>query len=211
VTDSEQPEVTDVPEPDQEPHEPVTDEADEEEEVEAEPEPEEPVAQGFTPEQWDKAFKSIEKSYTTYTNAVSRNLEEAAQDYLPCPLCADTPAGFIHPSAVGTFPPEVTEAVDAILGRRTGPTLKQAQDTEQCITCGGIGKLATKSLVPEWSEKVCGGCGGAGFTGPGNPMFSPATPAVVPVQTGDSNTGLDLSAALAAVSAAASVGNAAGS
>lgn len=198
----EEPQPADVPEPDQEPHE---EEQAEEEEQPSEPVPDEadtPQAQGVTPEEWERRSKKLEKSYSTYTNAFSRIYEESANDFFPCPLCADTPAGFIHPDQIGTFPAEIQEVVDTLLGRTTVAAFETAPDTEQCPRCKGKGMLATGSLVPAWQEKTCESCNGAGFIGPGNPMFSPPVQNVTATHTDGNGEAQNFSAALAAVEAA---------
>lgn len=177
-----------------EPVEPIPDEAEQQQ------------AQGVTPEQWEKRFKDAEKAYNAYLKKFRAIFDESAKDYYECPLCADTPVGFIHPQDVGQFPPEIVEAVDLILGRTMVVSFKDAPDTQECDRCDGKGQLATGSHVPQWGTKTCEQCNGAGFVGPGNPMYAPPARNVSQLANGAQEDGVDMTAALAAVGAATGSG-----
>ncbi len=122
-----------------------------------------PEASGPTPEQWDERFKKADKAFKTYTNAVGRIFEEEANDYLPCPLCSDTPAGFVHPMNVGKFPDEVVGAVMTVLGATSASEVPPDPYSNLCATCAGWGLVATGSRVPNQETRTCLDCKGLGY------------------------------------------------
>ncbi len=126
-----------------------------------------PEASGPTPEQWDERFKKADKAFKTYTNAVGRIFEEEANDYLPCPLCSDTPAGFVHPMNVGKFPEEVVGAVMVVLGQTAAGDVPADPYSKLCQTCQGWGVVATGSRVPNQDTRTCLDCRGVGYIADG--------------------------------------------
>lgn len=158
-----EPEVADVPEPDQDAHE------NEESERLATPDelpdetPEEPEAHGPTQEEWEARHAKADKAFKTYSNAVGRIYEEEANDYLPCPLCSDSPAGFVHPQSVGKFPDEVVGAVMMILGQTSASSVNKDPYSTVCDTCDGWGVVATGSRVPNQEVRNCLDCRGIGY------------------------------------------------
>ncbi len=158
-----EPAVTDVPEPDQDEHE------DEESERLATPDevPDEPVEDsvpgGLTQEDWEKRHARADKAFKTYSNAIGRIYEEEANDYLPCPLCSDSPSGFVHPASFGTFPDEVVGAVMTILGQTSAGTVNKDPYSTVCDVCDGWGLVATGSRVPNQETRICLDCKGLGY------------------------------------------------
>jgi hypothetical protein len=155
--------ISTVPEPDQD---------EEAAEAEAQPETSEdgadepgeaPEAQGTTPEEWEERHKKAEKEFRRYTNAIGRIYEEDANAYLPCPLCADMPAGFVHPASVGTYPEDVTGAVMMLLGQTASDEVKDDPYSTLCETCVGFGVVRTGSRVPNHELRTCGDCKGLGY------------------------------------------------
>lgn len=158
-----EPTVTPVPEPDQ-------DERDEEAEAEpAAPEqPEDGPAElaahhGPTPDEWEERHRKAEAKFRTYANAVGKIYEEQANDYLPCPLCNDAPAGFVHPASVGKFPDEVVGAVMTILGQTQAGDVPDDPYSHPCSTCQGWGVVRTGSRVPNQDVRGCLDCRGLGY------------------------------------------------
>ncbi len=168
-----EPSVTEVPEPDQDEHE------DEESERLATPDevPDEgePVAEvgGLTQEDWEKRHARADKAFKTYSNAIGRIYEEEANDYLPCPLCSDSPSGFVHPASVGTFPDEVVGAVMTILGQTSAGTVNKDPYSTVCETCDGWGLVATGSKVPNQETRICADCQGLGYIPTNQPAAVP--------------------------------------
>src|SRR5437867_3233617 len=97
-----EPQVTDVPEPDQEPSEPAQpteDETAEDEAAEAEDPAQEsteaPEAQSVSPQEWEKRWKKSEGAFQTYVRAIGRIWEEDATDLIPVSISPSAPPGFI--------------------------------------------------------------------------------------------------------------------
>lgn len=193
-----EPTVTDVPEPDQ-------GEEGEAEQAETEnpdvPDPNAPVEPDEVrgEAEMEAAFKKIERSYKTYTRAVSNALEESANDLLPCPLCEGAVPSFVNRHDAGQVDQETQGAVYAFLSMTPPTELRKSRLNEKCENCDGLGELLTGSRVPAWETKTCDECNGAGFTGPGNPKFSAPVERVEPNGTETSGEGLNLSLALAAI------------
>jgi hypothetical protein len=167
-----EPTVTPVPEPDQ-------DEADEEAATEptVPQEPEDGPAElsadhGPTQEEWEERHREAEAKFRTYTRAVGKIYEEQANDYLPCPLCSDPPAGFIHPASVGQFPDEVMGAVMMLLGQTNTGDVPDDPYSHPCATCGGWGVVRTGSRVPNQEVRGCLDCRGLGYQ-PNEPAGEP--------------------------------------
>jgi hypothetical protein len=172
--EQEEPTVTDVPEPDQD--------QDEEESQERLPNEDEaagepaaaPEAQGVSQQEWEERHKRAEKEFRRYTNAVGRIYEEDALAYLPCPLCADAPAGFVHPASAGTYPDDVMGAVMMLLGQTDAENVKADPYSNVCLTCVGWGVVRTGSHVPNQETRTCLDCKGVGYV-PLDIIGSPST------------------------------------
>ena len=157
------------------------------------------VPQGPTPEEWEDRFKTIRARFNTYTRAVGKVLEEDATDLLPCPLCEGAVPGFVNGHDAGRVADETLGAVQAFIGYEAPRKLNKSRLNTRCVECGGEGKLDTDSLVPEFSERVCDGCNGFGYRGPGNPMDAPGPPPPQAVEPANGPPGIDLTAALASI------------
>ena len=184
------------------------DEADEAAEAEDEPgEPHEPAdeaaappeAVGPSPEEWEDRFKKINARYKTYTRAIGTILEEDATDLLPCPLCSDAVPGFVNGHDAGKVPDETIGAVQAFMGYQGPASLNKSRLNTRCVECGGRGELDTDSLVPQFQSRVCDGCNGFGYRGPGNPMDAVGPPPPTPAEPGNNSGVIDLSLALASI------------
>lgn len=158
-----------------------------------------PEAVGPSPEEWEERFKTIRLRFNTYTRAVGKILEEDATDLLPCPLCSDAIPGFVNGHDAGRVADETVGAVQAFIGYSAPARLNKSRLNTRCVECGGQGKLDTDSLVPEFSERVCDGCNGFGYRGPGNPLDAPGPPPPQLVEAPNGPPAIDISAALASI------------
>ncbi len=158
-----EPTITPVPEPDQDPDEEAAEAEPETAEEPSEEPAEAPEAQGPTQEEWEERAKQADSKFTTYTRAISRIYEEQATEYLPCPLCASAPAGFVHPQDVGQFPDDVQGAVMMLLGQTSAGTVNKDPYSEVCDICDGWGVVATGSKVPNQETRTCLQCKGLGY------------------------------------------------
>lgn len=172
-----------------------TDAADDAEDEAAAP----PEASGPSPEEWEDRFKKIAARFKTYTRAVGTILEEDATDLLPCPLCSDAVPGFVNVHDAGKVAEETLGAVQEFIGYQAPQTLHRSRVNETCGTCGGLGELATGSLVNNYKTRVCDDCHGFGYRGPGNVHDVPNLVLVPPDDPNGAVGGIDLSAALASI------------
>lgn len=171
-TELEEPEVADVPEPDQEPHEPIPDEADEpgedEAEAEAEQEREEeapPEASGTTPEEWERRFQRAERRAATYEKNIREIWEEDEANLVAFSLGAMAPLGFIDLRERGRVPDEIKGAILEFLGFTREQDYEPDPNTQECRTCKGKGKTATGSHVAGKETRACPTCNGSGAEG----------------------------------------------
>jgi len=165
-----EPSVTPVPEPDQEPDD-ETEEAEaehgESHDPEAEPEQE---AHGPTPEEWEERFKKAERSFATYTRAVSNAWGDDALHLMPFPLDAGAPAGFIDVRNKGRVDDEIKAAALAFLGFDQESGMKPDPYSHLCETCDGYGLTATGSRVTNQDTRRCLDCNGIGYIPEGGPV-----------------------------------------
>jgi len=180
-----EPTVTDVPEPDQEPHEPVPDEADEEAEPEAgETGDDEHDAQVGDDDQApqaargagddveiERAFKALVKESERHANRIGAIMGEDANMLVPCPRCVtsdtqrpSTP-GFIWPHEVVPLLPADKAAVKLSIGEGAEPEYKTNDDAFTCVKCDGMGKYKTGSRVNSQAFIQCDTCSGRGWVG----------------------------------------------
>ena len=158
-----EPTVTDVPEPDQEPDDETQEaEAEHGESHDQEPEPE-PEAHGPTQEEWEERFKKAEKSFKTYTAAVTRYWEEDAVHLMPFPLDAGAPAGFIDVRNKGRVDDEIKAAALTFLGFDQESGMKADTHSTTCTYCDGWGLVTTGSKVPNNDVRSCLDCKGLGY------------------------------------------------
>ena len=172
MTEPEEPQVTEVPEPDQEPHEPIPDEAEADEEAdvdtddaldaeEGEPEAQAPLGVFDDPERRRK----VERSFDTYSRMVGTQYEEGATELIRCPLCPDNFPGFVHPNDFGKYPEEVKGVVMQVLGFAREQEYEPDPEARQCPTCKGKGFTKLPTHVPGQEKRTCPGCGGRGYVG----------------------------------------------
>lgn len=127
-----------------------------------EPEPEQP-----DDEERNKAFGKINNSFTTYKNAVERNLGDDLPDWLFCPLCAaGAVPGFFNKHDLGRVPEEVAANVKMALGLAREQEYQDDAQVGTCTNCGGRGKTKTGSLVGEHATRTCPTCRGYGYVPP---------------------------------------------
>jgi hypothetical protein len=171
--EQQEPTVTDVPEPDQEPHEPIPDEADqqaEEEAAEAEQPAEEPSeapeAQGPTPEQIEKVWKATDKAVNAYVKKIGEIWEESGLSLTPFGLDPAAPLGFVNMDNAGRVDEETKGAALQFLGFAREQDYAADPETSTCRTCQGKGKTKTGSLVAGNESRTCRSCDGYGYTPP---------------------------------------------
>ena len=158
-----EPSVADVPEPDQDAHEPTEEEADADAEHERLAEPDEQRRARTTPEEWEKRHAKAKKAFKSYTASVGRIYEEDANAYLPCPLCSDEPSGFLNPADFGKYPEEIVQVVLGVLGSTSASEVPDDPYSNVCATCGGWGVVRTGSKVPNQETRTCLDCTGRGY------------------------------------------------
>ena len=183
--EAEEPTVTDVPEPDQDPHEPVPDEADEEDAAELEPDTgdeqdvdddstDDPAAQQLSAADEagiERAFKALANEATRHANRISTIMGEDALTLQPCPRCVTSdsqrPAtpGFIWPNEIVPLLPADKAAVKLSIGEGVDPEYKTSDDAYTCVKCGGLGKYKTGSHVAQQVLISCDTCNGRGWLG----------------------------------------------
>ena len=167
--EQDEPQVTDVPEPDQEPHEPIPDEAEQDEEAdvdtddaldaeEGEPEASAPLSPFDDPARQ----KKVSKSFDTYAASLGRNYEEAANDLLRCPLCPDNFPGFVLLADAGRLPEENKKAVLSFVGLNVEQEYKPDPFLHVCNVCDGHGFTARPSRVAGKEKRICPACKGQG-------------------------------------------------
>ena len=169
-----------------------------EDEDESTPEPETPqdAPQGMSEAEREKAYKRVDQSYQTYVRALGKNLEEDANDLLPCPLCSATPhPAFLNMGDAGRVPQEIKDGVLHFLGFAREVEYRQSSMHRTCDLCGGEGKVQTGSKVAEWKSLPCPSCKGYGFVPPPgaavNGSDEQAAAAVAPILDPHSNPPVD--------------------
>lgn len=118
---------------------------------------------GPSPEEIEVRFKKVEKAFSTYQRTVERELGDLADDLTACPLCFDTPAGFVRVGAIGTFPQEIVQTVEMFLGKTLEAEYVESKDYQPCPECNALGKVRTGSKVPNQETLLCPRCQGRGF------------------------------------------------
>lgn len=138
---------------------------------------------GLTPEQVERRFASVKKSWGTYKASVERNLDFLEQGRLTeCPMCKEDHPGYIDLHDAGKYPEEVSTVVLQFLGFATEIAYKEDPDTGTCQRCDGEGIVATGSKVKTAKKKLCPACKGFGFQPPPgeDPLVAPIS--VAPLQ-----------------------------
>lgn len=173
-----EPTVTDVPEPDQDAHEPVPDEADG-----GAPPPNDPTVDGEQQDEGDeddgapqdaeappidaKELAKIEdrlaREDERHANRVSEIMGEASIDLIQCPLCTTVVSGWMYPPNIAPIPDQAAHGVRVLLGMPDTTQLEPDPDLEVCPVCKGKGRLATPSLVSGYDSRDCSRCGTVGY------------------------------------------------
>ena len=189
-------ETTDVPEGEPvEPQEPDTDDGEPEpENPDAEPpeeplEPEEapqavaPKIGSLTPEQFERAAKSVDRRAESYVKFVAEFAETAEQPISRCPVCLPNVPGFVFDPAQVPWPEYAHEAARTILGKP--PIGEYPMDTQAatCTTCEGYGKVRSGSKVHDQEVLRCLNCNGRGWVGPRATRQPDNLPGLVEVPT----------------------------
>ncbi len=158
-----EPDVADVPEPDQPLDDPEADEA-ESEAHEAAHEPTElSVAEGRTPEQWEKLWKDTERAFAAYTKKVTALWEEDALALTPFNLDPYSPPGFLNMEHAGRIDDETQAAAMGFLGVPREQEYEADPEAAACQVCKGKGLTATGSLVGTNRTRNCPACQGIGY------------------------------------------------
>lgn len=148
--------------------------SEDEDEGESTPEPAEAenAAQAMSDIEREKAYKRVEQSYNTYVRAVGKNLEEDANDLIPCLLCSSTPhPAFLNTNSAGRVPAEIVDGVKLYLGFAREVEYRQSSQHRTCDLCDGEGQVNTGSHVAQWKSLPCPACKGYGFVPPpGQPV-----------------------------------------
>lgn len=152
----------------------ITLDPDEQEQADSEPgdeqgdEPEaETESAGPSQKDIEQMFGRIERSYKTYDAAVKRNLDDQAEDWLGCPLCAGGAIpGFFNRHDIGNIPEAVEANVRMVLGLATEKQYPHSGRHDTCVDCEGLGKVSTGSRVPEHAHIICPNCRGYGYMPP---------------------------------------------
>ncbi len=189
------PGVADVPEPDQPLDDPEADEA-ESEAHEAAHEPTElSVAEGRTPEQWEKLWKDTERAFAAYTKKVTALWEEDALALTPFNLDPYSPPGFLNMEHAGRIDDETQAAAMGFLGVPREQEYEADPEAAACQVCKGKGLTATGSLVGTNRTRNCPACQGIGYlvrgvaatngTSPVSSSHVPVSEQVAPLATGE--------------------------
>lgn len=167
---------TEPTEPEPEPSEPTTEpEPDPDAEPDAEPEPEpdaesSPVepepAGGLSPEAFEKAYKRVERSFSTYERTMRDAWAHEQEHIVECPLCPGKHKGFVDVTDAGLVPDEIKRVVMTFLGLAREVEYPKSPNHRTCPDCEGLGKVNTGSKVPGKETIGCSSCHGQGFIGP---------------------------------------------
>ncbi len=158
-----EPDVADVPEPDQ----PLDDPEAEEEAEAAESGADEPAeaseAQGPSQQDMEARIKKTEKAFDTYTRAVGRIWEEDAQAFVPFTIDPFSPLGFIDPRNAGRADDATKGAAMEFLGFPREQEYEPDPYAHVCPTCKGKTRTATGSQSNEYRTRLCPDCKGIGY------------------------------------------------
>ncbi len=181
-----EPEVTDVPEPDQEAHD-AEQEAAESEDAERESDDEanerlagdegeheggafaaeqEASQPAFDQKAIDKIFKQLDGEASRHAKRLGEIMGEDAQDLVLCPMCGPVDgmpnlAGFVLNAPLH---PEAEARVKAALGLDDTTQLLEAKHVRPCEDCAAWGVVKTGSHVARNEVIMCPTCSGNGYT-----------------------------------------------
>jgi hypothetical protein len=156
----------------------------------------EPPFVGITPEEVEKRFKSVGRSWDTYSRAVEMQLDFTRDLFKDCPMCfASQVHGYVDMRDAGKFPDPLKNLILEFLGISTERDYKQDDQITTCPRCDGEGLLATGSHVHSASVILCPTCEGYGCSPPPKqdkltapvpaPSIAPITETVQPLNTED--------------------------
>lgn len=119
--------------------------------------------------------KQINAAAKTHESRLRNILGADFDAYQPCPLClADA---FIIPHPPGSMIPEQWEAVQIAAGQHAEQEYKQADYTEECPDCNGLGEVLTGAKTQHGRLIPCRTCEGKGWKAH---MDEPTGPVLVP-------------------------------
>jgi hypothetical protein len=147
------------------------------------------------PEEIEKLYKTVERSFKTYSGHVAALAAGAELPIHGCPLCPTPHKGFVNLNDAGRLPDFVSDEVKVFLGFAREQDYEQASNIEPCAQCKGKGKVLTGSKVAGNESVQCRNCNGfgyypppvaAGSEGPAqNVVHFPAGERPEPVDNGD--------------------------
>lgn len=159
--------------------------APDDDEPEPEPEPDEPEqgdeqlrqAKATTERELEKALQSLTKEADRHAERVRQIMGDDAEGLVPCELCWEHAPGFRWNRSPD---PETVAAVRVVIGMPDLSNYRPSATERICDDCGGLGKVRTGSVVPQFETATCDGCAGKGFT-PSRPRLNEDTAPVAPV------------------------------
>jgi hypothetical protein len=158
-----EPQVTDVPEPDQDPGEEEAEaEANESQEPAEEPE-ETPEAHGPTQEEWEARFTYADRTFSTYAKKVEAKWAEDAVHLVRFNLDPAAPPGYLDMRNKGRVEDDTKAAALGFLGFDTESGMKEDPYSHVCEVCEGWGLVVTGSKVPNQDTRRCDDCRGVGY------------------------------------------------
>jgi hypothetical protein len=137
--------------------------------------------QGLSEKQMEQAFGKLERETTRHANRVQEIMGEDVAMLLPCPLCEPLIPGFVMPTP---DTPQRFPTVREFMGDAIPEDWQQDPNTRTCVTCNGLGMVATGSKVEGQAQLVCTDCGGKGWQGQRAPTVAPIIPAPLPEGNG---------------------------
>jgi hypothetical protein len=162
--------MSDVEQEPQEPVEEPTEAPQEPSEPEPEPEPEDEPAAPQQPSEGesleaekavqDEAYNALAKRAKSYADSIGKVLEGTPLPLAVCELCSDAYPGmrWAEPQSDAA-----NLALEAFHGSFQLETLEEADWTDRCRSCRGLGWVKTKGLVRGNEAIVCKRCNGAGY------------------------------------------------
>lgn len=125
------------------------------------PVPDEPEAR--SEKEIEAVWKKVEKSATTWRNALSRYLGEQANDLYTCPMCDERTPGYFGDDLIREPQNRMRERLFETLSVEPDAEYRKAQHASECGDCSGLGEVLSGSRVPNHVRIPCPGCRGVGF------------------------------------------------
>lgn len=157
-------------EPDATPDETVP--PDEEESEPLEEQEEAPPVQEPAADENDPRIIESQKKWVNFESAIRKIWGDYAQYLTDCPLCFESHKGLLDLNDSGQYPEEVLAAIVEYARGARQVELRDDPETNECPTCGGVGKLLTRGHVPGHEERQCKHCAGYGYVPPPVPQAS---------------------------------------